>query len=88
MSDKPLTDEVSANDIRQSATLLNSRIVATPMIPAPSLSEVLSCSLHLKLENLQYTSSFKARGATHAEEIVNAIRRRGFSVALMDEHST
>ena len=27
-------------------------------------------------------------GATHAEEIVNALRHRGFSVALMDEHST
>ena len=66
MSDKPVTDKVSANDIRQAATLLNSRIVATPIIPAPSLSEVLNCSLHLKLENLQYTSSFKARGATVA----------------------
>ncbi len=49
MSDKPVTDKVSADDIRQAAALLNSRIVVTPMIPAPSLSELLGCSLHLKL---------------------------------------
>ena len=66
MSDRPVTDKVLADDIRQAAKLLSSRIVSTPMIPAPSPSEVLGCSLHLKLENLQYTSSFKARGATVA----------------------
>ncbi len=38
----------------------------TPMIPAPQLSERQGCPVHLKLENLQETGSFKLRGAANA----------------------
>ena len=35
----------------------------TPLVPAARLGQSLGCELYLKLENLQYTGSFKDRGA-------------------------
>ncbi|MEL7117679.1 MAG: pyridoxal-phosphate dependent enzyme, partial [Pseudomonadota bacterium] len=35
----------------------------TPTVPATRLSLQIGVDLHLKLENLQHTNSFKARGA-------------------------
>ena len=47
----------AAHDRIRSATL------RTPMVPASRLSRRLGIDLGLKLENLQHTNSFKARGA-------------------------
>ena len=54
---------VTADDIRNAATLLEGRVLRTPFVDAPMLSRTLGCTLVLKLECLQHTSSFKARGA-------------------------
>ena len=60
---KPNFHGINLNSIKQSAEHLSAHILATPTIFAPSLSKLLGASVHLKLENLQYTSSFKSRGA-------------------------
>ncbi len=54
---------VTADDIRNAATLLEGRVLRTPFVDAPMLSRSLGGNLVLKLECLQHTSSFKARGA-------------------------
>ncbi len=54
---------VSATDVMGAARELDGQIIRTPLVAAPRLSEVLGCDLHLKLENQQYTGSFKDRGA-------------------------
>ena len=54
---------VTADDIRNAATLLEGRVLRTPFVDAPMLSRTLGCNLVLKLECLQHTPSFKARGA-------------------------
>ena len=54
---------VTADDIRNAATLLEGRVLRTPFVDAPMLSRTLGCNLVLKLECLQHTASFKARGA-------------------------
>lgn len=54
---------VNADDIRNSATLLRGHVLRTPFVDAPMLSRSLGSNLVLKLECLQHTSSFKARGA-------------------------
>ena len=54
---------VTADDIRNAATLLEGHVLRTPFANAPMLSRTLGCNLVLKLECLQHTSSFKARGA-------------------------
>ena len=42
------------------------RILCTPMVQSQSLSELAGVPVHLKLEHLQKTGSFKLRGATNA----------------------
>ena len=54
---------VTADNIRNAATLLEGHVLRTPFVDAPMLSRTLGCNLVLKLECLQHTSSFKARGA-------------------------
>ena len=54
---------VTADDIRRAAGLLEQHIIRTPTLPAPALSRRLGCDLFVKLECLQHTSSFQARGA-------------------------
>ena len=57
---------VTADQIRDTAVRLDGQIIRTPMLDAPMLSRNLGCDLFLKLECLQHTSSFKARGALNA----------------------
>ena len=57
---------VTADQIRDTAVRLDGQIISTPMLEAPMLSRNLGCDLFLKLECLQHTSSFKARGALNA----------------------
>ena len=54
---------VSIKDIRDARRLLEGHIVATPQTHARVLSEIGGASLHVKFENLQFTASFKDRGA-------------------------
>ena len=54
---------ININRIKQSSKKLSGNILSTPTIFAHSLSDLLESSLYLKLENLQFTSSFKSRGA-------------------------
>ena len=57
---------VTADQIRDTAVRLDGQIIRTPILEAPMLSRNLGCNLFLKLECLQHTSSFKARGALNA----------------------
>ena len=66
----------SADDIRAAADELSGQIIATPTLPAPALSRLLGCSVYLKHEQLQYTSSFKARGAYLAMMALNEEQRK------------
>ena len=56
---------VTIQDIETAAATLAGDVLHTPTVPAPGLSQVLGCDVRLKLENLQLTGSFKARGARH-----------------------
>ena len=80
---KPDFHGINLNSLRQSAEHLSAHILPTPTIFAPSLSNLLGASVHLKLENLQYTSSFKSRGdiiALKALRDENKKSRRDFNV--------
>ena len=54
---------LSPDDVYAAAEQLSCQIINTPTLPAPALSKLLGCHLYLKHEQLQHTSSFKARGA-------------------------
>jgi threonine dehydratase len=50
-------------DIRAAETRIRSAIPRTPFLKSRTLSEILGCELWLKFENLNFTASFKERGA-------------------------
>lgn len=58
-----MTLPVTIGHIRTARAALAERIIRTPTVPAPALGERLGQRLWLKLENLQITGSFKARGS-------------------------
>ncbi|MFQ5625360.1 MAG: threonine ammonia-lyase [Methyloligellaceae bacterium] len=54
---------VSFKDIRSAADTLRGQVVRTPLISAPKLSALTGADIFVKYENLQFTNSFKDRGA-------------------------
>ena len=54
----------TADDIRAAAGRIQGRVVRTPLVNSPRLAALSGAkSVHLKLENQQFTGSFKDRGA-------------------------
>ncbi|MFI9640157.1 threonine/serine dehydratase [Micromonospora sp. NPDC051925] len=56
----------SVNDVLAAERRLTGRIVRTPLLACPQLSDELGLDVAVKAENLQHTGSFKARGALNA----------------------
>ncbi|MDT8369206.1 MAG: threonine ammonia-lyase [Longimicrobiales bacterium] len=54
---------VAVDDVRAARERLEGVVVSTPTPKALALADLVACKLHLKLENLQRTGSFKDRGA-------------------------
>ncbi|MBI5911174.1 MAG: threonine ammonia-lyase [Betaproteobacteria bacterium] len=54
---------VTAYSIRAAATLLADQVIDTPCLYSRTLSEITGAEVYLKFENLQFTASFKERGA-------------------------
>ena len=50
-------------DIQSAATRLQGQLLDTPCIESRTLSQLTGTQVFLKFENLQYTASFKERGA-------------------------
>ncbi|NCT98272.1 MAG: threonine ammonia-lyase [Comamonadaceae bacterium] len=51
------------DDIRAAAARLDGQVLRTPCVESRTLSQLTGCQVFLKFENLQYTASFKERGA-------------------------
>ncbi len=54
---------VTLNEIRSAAEQIKNIIVHTPCVPSKTLSAITGAQVFLKFENLQFTASFKERGA-------------------------
>jgi threonine dehydratase len=54
---------VSLDDVRRAAAALKGNIVETPFTKSVTLSKLTGADIHIKFENLQFTASFKERGA-------------------------
>ncbi len=50
-------------DIREAAGRISGAVMQTPCVISETLSRIAGCRMHLKFENLQFTASFKERGA-------------------------
>jgi threonine dehydratase len=54
---------VTADDVAAAAERIRGAVIETPCSASRTLSEITGAEIVLKLENLQYTASFKERGA-------------------------
>ncbi|MEO8922081.1 MAG: threonine ammonia-lyase, partial [Caldimonas sp.] len=54
---------VTVDDIRAAARRLQGEVGETPCLRSRTLSAICGCEVFLKFENLQFTASFKERGA-------------------------
>jgi threonine dehydratase len=67
---------VSLKDIQQAAAAIDGQIMRTPMRQSRTLSAIAGCEVWLKFENLQFTASFKERGALNKLLSLSAEQRR------------
>jgi len=78
---------VTLSDIQAAREHIAGKIMRTPTVLSPSLSERLGVPVHLKLEHRQTTGSFKLRGASNAIASLSADeRRRGVVAASTGNH--
>ncbi len=63
MSSDPNAMTISIDDVRNAARILEGAVEVTPCTPSRTLSQLAGAELWIKFENLQYTGSFKDRGA-------------------------
>jgi threonine dehydratase len=54
---------ITAQSIHAAAAALASHVIDTPCLYSRTLSEITGAEVYLKFENLQFTASFKERGA-------------------------
>ena len=66
---------VGRADIARAADVLRGVALRTPVLELRSLAQDLGIDLHAKAENLQYTGSFKYRGAFNAVASLSASQR-------------
>jgi len=80
--------DVTLADIRNAKRLLGGIVRETPLDRSRTFSELTSSELYLKLENLQKTGSFKARGAyVKISSLSDSERRRGVVAASAGNHA-
>jgi threonine dehydratase len=82
----PATDltglPVTLADVRAAEDVVRGAIVETPCSYSRTLSAICGCDLWLKFENLQFTSSFKERGALNRLTALSAEERQRGVVAM------
>ncbi len=79
---------VEIADIRKAAVAIKGQVVETPCLHSRTLSEITGAEVWLKFENLQFTASFKERGALN--KLLCSTRRtarRGVIAASAGNHA-
>ena len=79
---------VAFTDIQAAAQRLSGQIVNTPYLHSRTLSQIAGCDLYLKFENLQFTASFKERGAGNKlAQLSERERARGVIAVSAGNHA-
>ncbi len=68
--------------VRAAAAAIAGHVVRTPLVPCPTLSRQVGAEVLLKLENLQASGSFKARGALNKILSLSAAERQAGVIAM------
>jgi threonine dehydratase len=79
---------LSLIDISLAESRISGKVRRTPCVESPALSELTGVQVLLKLENLQFTGSFKERGACNRLEAMSASERaQGVITASAGNHA-
>ena len=85
---QPNDIQVHPSDIEAAADRLAGQILDTPCVESRTLSQLTGCQVFLKFENLQYTASFKERGACNKlAQLDEAERARGVIAMSAGNHA-
>ncbi|MCD4823376.1 MAG: pyridoxal-phosphate dependent enzyme [Phycisphaerae bacterium] len=82
----PEMSMLTLQDVRQAAEYIRGKVIRTPLVEAREISEVLGCTLSLKLENFQLTHAFKARGNLNKIRHLRGCCRNGVITASTGNH--
>ena len=81
-------DPALAAEIERAAERLQGEISATPCLESRTLSAICGCEVFLKFENLQFTASFKERGAFNKmAQLTPAERAKGVLAVSAGNHA-
>ncbi|MCR5884073.1 threonine ammonia-lyase [Rhizobacter sp. J219] len=76
------------DDVRAAARRLHGHVLETPCLPSRTLGELAGCEVFLKFENLQFTASFKERGALNKiSQLSEEERARGVLAVSAGNHA-
>ncbi len=82
------TPALSLGEIRAAAWRLRGEVIETPCLPSRTLSALTGCEVFLKFENLQFTASFKERGALNKmAQLTPAERAKGVLAVSAGNHA-
>src|SRR3954469_228424 len=83
-----MSSPVSLDAIRAAAARIQGAVERTPFLPSRTLSRLAGCELFLKFENLQFTASFKERGALNRlRSLSEGERKRGVIAMSAGNHA-
>ena len=77
-----MSADLTLSDIRAAAERLRGELVDTPCLASRTLSALTGCEVVLKFENLQFTASFKERGALNKMAQLSAAERSAGVLAV------
>ncbi len=79
---------ITLQDIQDAATRLQGQVLDTPCVESRTLSEIVGAQIFLKFENLQFTASFKERGACNKlTQLTPEERARGVIAMSAGNHA-
>jgi threonine dehydratase len=79
---------LTLTDIEQAAQRLHGHLLNTPCVESRTLSQLTGAQIYLKFENLQYTASFKERGACNKlAQLTEPERQRGVIAMSAGNHA-
>lgn len=73
---------IEIHDVEAAAARLADQVLDTPCVASKTLSQLTGCQVFLKFENLQYTASFKERGACNKLAQLSADERSRGVIAM------
>jgi len=79
---------VTLDDVQQAARRIGGAVVRTPCLRSETLSRIARADIWVKFENLQFTASFKERGALNTLlQLTDEERRRGVIAMSAGNHA-